>query len=334
MIKRGVGIASGGHPTGMHGGADTNQALVSLELDGSFNLFMGTTDLGQGCKTSFRQVAAEELDVPVESILYLNADTDIAPICIGAFASRAMFIGGNAAIAACRDLKDKIKKFSAPMLGVEADQLEIAGGNVFVQANPEKSKTLAEIGTAANFGGDFLVGTGAYMPEGGPEAEITDPETGAIPNLASIAYTTCLIEVNVDTDTGMVEVVKEVHCYELGRAINPLMCKEQINGGAAMGLGMALTEDALPYWPTTDHAVDGFESYIITTAADVPADNHIAIIENPHPDGPFGAKGFSESSTNVPLPAIVAAIHDAVGVWITQFPATPEVILRALEEQQ
>jgi len=155
-----------------------------------------------------------------------------------------------------------------------------------------------------------------------------------MPHLVAIAYTTCIVEVEVDTDTGVVKVVKETHAYELGKAINPLNCKAQINGGAAMGLGMALTEDAHPYWPSTDYAADGFESYVMTTAADVPAESEFAIIEKPHPDGPFGAKGFCECSTNVPIPAIITAIHDAVGVWITQFPATPETILKALEEGQ
>lgn len=334
MIKRGVGIACGGHPTGMHGGGDTNQAQISLEMDGTFVLLMGTSDIGQGCKTSFRQVAAEELDVPVEAIIYVNADTDVAPICIGAFASRAMFIGGNAAINACKDLKEKIKKFSAPMLGVEPDQLEIADNRVFVKTEPEKAQSMAEIGGAANFGGDFLVGTGAYIPEGGPEAEITDPETGAMPYVAAIAYTTCIVEIEVDTETGLVRVIKEIHGYEIGKAISPLMCKGQINGGAAMGMSMALTEDSHPYWPSTEYAADSFENYVIATAADVPAESQYAIIETPHPNGPFGAKGFCESSTNVPIPAIIAAIHDAVGVWITQFPATPETILKALEERQ
>ena len=334
MLKRGVGIACGGHPTGMHGGGDPNQAMISLEMDGSFNLYMGTSDIGQGCRTSFRQVAAEELDAPVESIIYLSADTDVAPMCLGAFASRAMFIGGNAAIAACKDLKEKIKIFSAPMLGVKADQLEIADNKVFVKAEPEKAKSMAEIGGAANFGGAYLVGTGAYVPAGGPEGEITDPETGALPYLAAIAYTTCIVEVEVDTDTGLVSVLKETHAYEIGQAINPLKCKEQIHGGAAMGIGIALTEAAHPNWPSAEYAVDSFESYVMATAADVPPESQYAILENPHPDGPFGAKGFCESSTNVPIPAIIAAIHDAVGVWITQFPATPETILKALEERQ
>ena len=295
MIKRGVGMACGGHPTGMHGGADTNQAQISLEMDGTFDLVMGTVDIGQGCKTSFRQVAAEELDVPVESITYINRDTDGAPMCLGAFASRAMFIGGNAAIAACRDLKAKIKAFSANMLGVSADELEMADNKVFVKADPDKALAMAQVGGASNFGGNYLIGSGAYMPEGGPEGEITDPETGAMPHLASIAYTACIVEVEVDTDTGMVRVVKETHGYELGQAINPLACKEQINGGAAMGYGLALTEDVHPYWPSLDFAADGFESYVITTAADVPSKANSPSLKNPIRTGRSGPRDFARA---------------------------------------
>ncbi|MDX9788740.1 MAG: molybdopterin-dependent oxidoreductase [Desulfobacterales bacterium] len=122
--------------------------------------------------------------------------------------------------------------------------------------------------------------------------------------------------------------------YEIGQAINPLKCKEQIHGGAAMGIGIAPNESAHPYWPSPEYAVDSFESYVIATAADVPPESQYAILDNPHPDGPFGAKGFCESSTNVPVPAIIAAIHNAVGVWITQFPATPETVLKALAKRQ
>ncbi|MBT3254855.1 MAG: molybdopterin-dependent oxidoreductase [Deltaproteobacteria bacterium] len=117
------------------------------------------------------------MDVPVESIVYVNTDTDTVPMCLGGFASRAMFIGGNAAIAACKDLKEKIKTFSAPMLGVEADQLEIGDGKVFVKDDPEKAQTLAEIGGAANFSGNFLVGTAPTCRKGGlrPRLRILKP---------------------------------------------------------------------------------------------------------------------------------------------------------------
>ena len=100
-----------------------------------------------------------------------------------------------------------------------------------------------------------------------------------------------------------------------------------------MGIGMAFSENAHPYWPSVEHAADGYGDYVIATAADMPADEKYAIVEVPHPDGPYGAKGFSEMSANAQIPAITAAIHDAVGVWISEFPLTPEVVLKALESK-
>jgi len=331
MKKRGKGISTIGYCNGFYGGGDPNQSQIVLKADGTFDLLMGTVDIGQGCKTSFTQVAAEVLDVPYENIAYINEDTDVGPFCMGAFASRAMFIGGNAIIRACNDLKEKIKMFAAPMMGVEPDQLEMADNKVSVKKDPEKTMSMVEIGAASTFGSQFLVGVGAYAPEGPFQV---DAETGAMPALAAAPFATCIVEVEVDTETGVVEVLKAVHVYEIGKAISPLMCKGQIHGGAAMGIGMALSEDAHPYWPSADFAVDNLGDYVVSTAADIPADDKYAIVEVPHPDGPFGAKGFCEMSCNAQIPAITAAIHDAIGVWITQFPMTPEMVLRALESKE
>jgi CO/xanthine dehydrogenase Mo-binding subunit len=331
MKKRGRGIASIGYATGFFGGGDPNQAEIKLQMDGTFELLMGTSDLGQGCKTSYIQVAAETLDVPMESITLRNDDTDVVPFCMGAFASRAMFIGGNAIINACNDLKEKIKQFAAPSLGVKADHLEMAGNKVFVKENPGKAMGMADIGGAATFGGGFLVGTGAYRPEGPFQV---DPQTGEMPSLAAAAFGACVVEVEVDTETGRVSVLKTYHAYEVGRAISPLICQGQINGGAAMGIGMALTESAHPYWPSLDYAVDNLGDYVMTTAADMPVEDKQAMVEVSHPDGPYGAKGFCEMSANAQIPAITAAIHDALGVWITEFPTTPEMILKALETKK
>jgi CO/xanthine dehydrogenase Mo-binding subunit len=330
MKKRGKGISSIGYATGFFGGGDPNQAEISIKIDGTFDLVMGTSDIGQGCKTSYRQIAAEALDVPVEAITLTNSDTDFIPLCMGAFASRATFVGGNAIIIACEDLKRKMREFAAPMLGVKPEEVEIADTKVFVKDNPEKSMGMADIGGASNFGGTYLIGTGAYMPAGPIQP---DPKTGAMPNLSAAAFAACIVEVEVDTETGVVEVLKSTHAYEIGRAINPLVCRGQINGGTAMGIGMALTENVHPYWPSVDFAADTFGDYIISTAADMPNEDSYEIIEVPHPDGPYGAKGFCEMSSNAQIPAITAAIHDAIGVWITEFPITPEMILRALEEK-
>ncbi len=331
MKKRGKGFSTIGYCTGFYYGNDPSQAQIILKQDGTFELLMGTVDIGQGCKTIFTQMAAEELGVSIETIVFQNRDTDTTPYDMGSFASRVSFVGGNALLIACADLKQKIKEFTAPMLDVEPNQLEIADSRVFVKNNNKKSMSMGEVGTAATFGANLLVGTGAYAPAGPNKV---DPETGAQPNLAAAAFGTCIVEVEVDTETGIVDVVKNLHVYEIGNAINPLICKGQIHGGAAMGIGMAISEDAHPYWPSVENPASSLEDYVIATAADMPEDDKYAIIGVPHPDGPFGAKGFSEMSADAEIPAITAAIHDAIGIWITQFPMTPEMVLRALESKK
>ena len=220
MKKKGKGMSCIGYPTGFFGGGDPNQAQISIKIDGTFDLLMGSSDLGQGCKTAFRQIAAEELDVPIEAITFINTDTDFIPFCMGAFASRTTFIGGNAIINACIDLKQKIREFAAPMMGVKPDDLEVVDNQVVVKNHSDKTMGMGEIGGASNFGGAYLVGTGAYIPDGPFEV---DPKTGAMPNLSAAAFATCIVEVEVDTGTGVVEVIKNTHAYEIGKAISPLI---------------------------------------------------------------------------------------------------------------
>ncbi|RPJ42447.1 MAG: xanthine dehydrogenase family protein molybdopterin-binding subunit [Deltaproteobacteria bacterium] len=331
MRKRGKGLSSIGYITGFFGGGDPNQAQISLKMDGTFNLMMGTVDIGQGSKTALSQIAAEEMDVPVEAITYTNSDTDIVPFCMGAFASRATFIGGNAILDACRDLKRKMKEFVSAFWKVKADDLVVEDNQIFLKNDPQKKMSMGELGAASTFGGAYLTGLGAYRPDGPFQV---DPVTGAMPVLCAASFATTVVEVEVDTETGGVEVIRSTQAYEIGKAISPLMCRGQINGGVAMGIGMALTESVYPYWPSGDLAVDNFGDYVLATAADMPEENRFAILEVPHPDGPYGAKGFSEMGANAMIPAITSAIHDAIGVWITEFPTTPELVLRALADKK
>jgi len=331
MKKRGRGIATIGYPTGVYRGGDPNQAEISLKMDGTFDLLMGSSDLGQGCKTALTQIAAEELDVPVEAFTFINVDTDVAPYCSGTFASRVTFIGGNAVIKACKDLKEKVKTFVASKMKIQPEDLEMAEDKIHVKGNPKQMMTMAEVGSASVAANQMLIGFGSYAPEG---PMLINPETGEQPVLAASAFATAIIEVDVDTETGTVEVIKATYAYEIGKAINPLMCKAQINGGSAMGVGMAILEDAHPYWPSLDFAVQDLRDYVVATAADMPPENRHALVEVPHPEGPYGAKGFAEMTANIQIPAIADAVHDAIGVWITQFPITPELILKALESKK
>jgi CO/xanthine dehydrogenase Mo-binding subunit len=250
-------------------------------------------------------------------------------MCTGTFASRVTFMDGNAVILAANDLKSKILAFVAGMWGVDKEQLDMADGKVYMKDDPSKTMGMADIGLAVNWGGAFLVGLGSFIPGANQAFE---KDTGKMTAVAALAYHACVAEVEVDTDTGLVDILKLVHVHDVGKAINPLLIKSQVNGGAMMGIGFALTEDACPYYPALDHVSQNLEDYYVTTAADMPPELVDGLVEIPHPNGPMGAKGFSENSASGPPAAILSAIHDAIGVWITDYPASPERILRALKK--
>lgn len=331
MKKKGTGMSLGVHPTGLKGGGDPSQAQIRLKPDGTFDLLSGAVDIGQGCKTVLRQIAADELGVSLENITLTNVDTDVCPMTTGTFASRVTFMDGNAVIRAAQDLVDKMKKSAARMLQVDADSLVVEENKICVKDDPEKTLTMAELGGGTNWGGEFLVGTGAFWPGPGHSFE---PENGKMTSVSAVAFHCCVAEVEVDTETGQVDVTHLVHVCDVGKAINPLLVMGQINGGSVMGLSYALNEAVYPYYPSLDHSVSGLADYYLTTAADVPSKMISGIVEVPHPNGPHGAKGFSENSISGPPSAIISAIHDACGVWITDYPATQERVLKALNEKR
>ncbi|MFH1240943.1 MAG: molybdopterin cofactor-binding domain-containing protein [Pseudomonadota bacterium] len=332
MKKRGIGFSVGLCPVGLKGGGDPSQAQIRLKGDGTFDLLAGAVDIGQGSKTVLRQIAAHELDVPLESVTLSNIDTDSGPWSTGTFASRVTFVDGNAVIRAAKDLKEKMKVSAASMMEVEADQLEVADNKIFVKDKPENAMSMADLAGAVTWGGQFLVGTGAYVPG---TIQLPDPETGKMTNVAAMSFGSTVAEVEVDTETGRVEVVKLVDAFEIGKVINPLLCKGQVHGGSTMGISFALAESAHPYYPAMDFAIDNIGDYVLTTAAEIPRETAHGFVEIPHPDGPYGAKGWSDGlPVDGTVTAIIAAIHDAIGVWITDLPATPERILRALESKE
>ena len=336
MKKKGTGMALVLHPSGNKGAGDPSNAAIQLKPDGTLVLLVGAVDLGQGSTTILRQFAADAMEVPIENIFASNFGDDFAPLSLGSFASRVTLIDPHAVENAAEDLKKRIKEYSAELLEAHPDDLEYSQGKVFVQGAPDgPSMTLAEVGGASMFGGGndpaLLVGTGAWQPA---KFHAHDPVTGEMPAVAAISFGCCTVEVEVDTETGTVDVTKMTQVWEVGKAVNPLMVRQQITGGTHCGLGTALIEDAYPYYPNPDWAPENFSDYALPTFMDYPDEFLWGYEEVPHPMGVKGAKGFSEGSTNGPPPAIMAAIHDAVGVWIDQYPALPEVVLRALEEKE
>ena len=165
-----------------------------------------------------------------------------------------------------------------------------------------------------------------------PKSEV-DPETGAMDPDSTEAHACTVAEVEVDTETGEVTVLSLKSAYEIGQAVNPALVEGQIVGGSFMGMAHALYETTAPYYPVQEHSPSGFGDYLLPGPAELPIIDHV-VLEYPSSNGPFGVKGIGEMTANPPIPAIVNAINNALGVRITSLPVTPEKILRALEEKE
>ena len=326
MKHRGRGLAAIEYPTGMNQGGDPSQAWVKIKPDGRVDVFAGTVDLGQGSKTVHTQIVADTLGVPYETVNMDVSNTDSSPLCTGTFASRGTFIGGLAVLKAAKKAKEKLLEIAGQAMEIAPADLEVEDGVVFVKGSPDKKMTVGEVSAAATWGfGELITGTGAHLKA----YSMPDPDTGVCDPDHAISYAACVVDVEVDDETGTVTVLSMVQAYDVGHAINPTLVEGQIEGGAIMGLGLGLLEQSYPHYPSTEGRGDEFGAYLMPGLPDFPEITSV-IVENPSADGPFGAKAIGEMANNAQGPAICAAIHDAVGVWVPQQPATPERVLRAL----
>ncbi len=327
---KGTGIAAVNYPTGMNLGGDPSQALIHATTTGTFVVSLSSTDLGQGLKTVLAQIGADALGVPVENVMIDTADTDTGPHCMGTFASRATHRVGNAIIMAAQEARKVMLDVAAEELEVSPDDLETDGqGNIHVVGAPSRSIHLVDLALAAHFKyAKTISGRGMFMK---PKSDV-DPETGAMDPDSTEAHACTVAEVEVDTETGQVKVLSIKSAYEIGRQVNPALVEGQITGGSVMGMSHALMETTAPYYPAIDHSPGGFSEYVIPGPADIPQVESV-VLEYPSESGPFGVKGVGEMTANSPIPAIVNAIYDAVGVRITELPVTPEKILRGLEQK-
>jgi CO/xanthine dehydrogenase Mo-binding subunit len=325
---RGTGIAAVNYPTGMNLGGDPSQALIHATTTGTFVISLSSTDLGQGLKTVIAQIAAETLGVPFENVMIDTADTDTGPHCMGTFASRATHRVGNAVIMAAQEARKVMLEVAADELEVSPDDLETDGqGNIRVKGSPDRKIDLVSLALAAHFKyGKTISGRGMFMKPKSP----VDPDTGKMDPDSTEAHACTVAEVEVDTETGEVTVLSIKSAYEVGRQVNPKLVEGQITGGSFMGMAHALYETTKPYYPEPDYAPGSFSEYLLPGPAELPVIESV-VLEYPSSTGPYGVKGIGEMTANSPIPAIVNAIHNATGVWITSLPITPEKVLRGLE---
>jgi CO/xanthine dehydrogenase Mo-binding subunit len=327
---KGTGIAAVNYPTGMNLGGDPSQALIHATTTGNFVISLSSTDLGQGLKTVIAQIGAETLGIPFENVMIDTADTDTGPHCMGTFASRATHRVGNAVMQAAEEAREVMLDVAAEELEVSPDDLETDGeGHIRVIGAPDRSLHIIDVALAAHFKhGRTISGRGMYMKM---KSEV-DPDTGKMDPDSTEAHACTVAEVEVDTETGEVTVLSLKCAYEIGRQVNPALVEGQIRGGTVMGMAHALYETTAPYYPEIDHAPTSFSEYLLPGPGDLPEIESV-VLEYPSVNGPFGVKGIGEMTANAPIPAIVNAIYDAVGVRITDLPVTPEKVLRALEEK-
>ncbi len=328
--KRGIGFAS---TLNVGGGAriyrsDGCGATVKVDDFGHVTLVTGSTEIGQGSETALAQIVAQTLGVKIENVTVLNSDTDVKPWDVGVHASRTTFIAGNAAHLAALDARNQIFETAAELLKAEAENLLIKDGQVSVKDEPEKSISIEQVVRRRHFreGGKVILGEGWYDPP----TKLVDKDTYKGNISAAYGFGAQMAEVEVDTETGKVRVLRLACANDVGHAINPMAVEGQIEGGAQMGLGYALTEELI----VKDGKVlnPDLLDYRLFTSADMPVIETF-IIETDDPGGPFGAKGVGEMGGTPTAAAIANAIYDAVGVRMTQVPMTPQRVLAALDEK-
>lgn len=328
-LLRGRGYAAVNYPTGMNLGGDPSQALIHSTTTGGFVVSLSSVDLGQGLKTVVAQCAAETLGMPFESVIIDTADTDTGPHCMGTFASRGTHRVGNAVMMAAREARDVMLAVAADELEVDADDLETDGsGDILVTGAPEKRIHVSEVAMAAHFKqGRTISGRGMFLKQKSEPV----PETGQMDPDSCQAHACTVADVVVDDETGVIEVVSLHNTYEVGRALNPAMAMQQVEGGAWMGMSHALFESTEPYYPASrEHSPVDFGQYLMPGPADTPSQTSV-LLERPADNGPYGAKGIGEMTANAPIPAIANAVYDACGVRLTTMPFTPETVLRGLD---
>ncbi|SFU44225.1 xanthine dehydrogenase family protein molybdopterin-binding subunit [Alicyclobacillus macrosporangiidus] len=324
-IRRGRGIAIGVKaavsPT-------TSVAFVNLYSDGSCGVYCGTVDMGQGSDTAMAQIAADVLGLRAEDVRIIHPDTEVTPYDMATLGSRSTFHMGNAVRLAAEDAKQKIVAMCAEQTGFDPAALVVRDGGV---ATPDGSFFTFGAILAKRHGmqAGNVLGVGSYFPY----YEKPNPETGMSEHITPYWMVGGTgVEVEVDMETGKVHITRLVTVGDCGKAINPGIVRRQLSGASFMQMGFTLFEEMVFDEGQVVNA--SMADYKIPGFWDLPDINEVSIVEVPHRNGPFGAKGIGETGSLGLSPAVANAIYDAIGVRIYETPLTPEKVLKALREKQ
>ena len=296
-------------------------AVVKLNEDASLSIYIGTVEMGQGSDTVMAQIAGAELGIPIGKIQVLGVDTDVVPYDLTTSSSRSTFHMGKAVQLAAQDIQRQLRQIAAKEYGVPEDKISFADGKVRL---PEAALDYADV-MFKRFGmqGGTLVGDGQVKTL--TKDEFGEKSTSAFWFLAAGAA-----EVEVDTDTGKFKLLKYATAVDVGKALNPLGCRQQLAGAAITGIGQAIFEEIA--YDNGQLINPNLVDYVLPSLGDMPPVIDPICVETPDRNGPFGAKGIGESALIPVAPAIANAIYDAVGVRIKDLPIKAEKIYLSLAE--
>jgi aldehyde oxidoreductase len=313
-IRRGVGVAGMWYGCGNTSLPSPSTIRVGLKVDGRVALHQGAVDIGQGSNTVVTQICADALGAPIDLFDLVSGDTSISPDAGKTSGSRQTVVTGKAAQIAGSELRRAIVRLAGC-----CDCASLVFGNGRITVTEGEIHGVIELGALPRDEHGYVLTREATFD---PLTSPLDQNGQGIP-YAVYGFGAHIAEVAVDIDLGTVRVLKITAAHDVGRAINPTLIEGQIEGGAAQGLGHALMEEFFP------GSGENLHDYLIPTAGDVPPVQSI-LIEDPSPVGPFGAKGIGEQAVIPTAPAILNAIHNAIGIRIRRVPATPDRIRAAI----
>lgn len=313
---RGVGVGISMQGSGIPC-VDVGTVTIRLSDEGHYNMMIGATDMGTGCDTILSQMAADCMDCDVKDIVVSGVDTDVSPYDSGSYASSTTYVTGMAVVKACRELREKIIAQGAELLGIPAKTADFDGACVYA-ANEDKANDGSASISLKDISTKRMCGSGLALEATVSHSSPTSPP----PFMCGMA------EVEVDLQTGEIELLEYKAAVDCGTVINPNLARIQAEGGIVQGIGMALFED-INYTDKGRLKENSFMQYKIPARVEIP-DLEVEFDSSYEPSGPFGAKSVGEVVMNTPLPAIVQAVYHATGLWFRELPITPEKVIRGL----
>lgn len=290
---------------------DVGSVTIKLSDEGFYNVIIGCTDMGTGCDTIIAQFVADALETDIDNIAVFGVDTDTSPYDSGSYASSTTYLTGMAAVKASELMKEKLLKLAAEELKEPESALEFDGKKVFCEENG-KEISLFDLATASMVNNEIAL-------------EVTYSHSSPVsppPFMAACA------EVEVDPDTGSIELVDYAACIDCGTVVNTNLARVQAEGGLLQGIGMTLFED-IWYNEKGVNLSNSLMQYKIPTRQDF-KQIRVDFDSSYEPTGPYGAKSIGEIVINTPAPAIAHAVYNATGVWVNELPITPEKILKGM----